>query len=210
MRKTAIVLSCLLYTAPVLAEGLVPTPWGWRAAPCCRDRGLPGFQGKPPDEMLWGVLAPIFYGEILPRLHQYLPPPPQAHYGPPNGRYGPSYAIHPYLRGGRPPYPPPGPPPIGPGGYGYPPPAYGGLPIPYQGGQPYGPGGPAGPIPSLPPETHQEPSYEVPPPVVEAPMATPDEREAFRRREEAGRAWCQEPRNAGTPMCRNRHGRTQR
>ena len=78
----AVAVSVALWQVPADAEGLVATPWGYRAAPCCREYGLPGFQGRPPNEFIYGVLAPVFWGEIVPRLLERLPPPAYA-YAPP-------------------------------------------------------------------------------------------------------------------------------
>lgn len=89
-----LLLATMFWQSPVHSEGVVPTPWGWRAAPCCRDRGLPGYQGRPPGEFLYGALAPIFWGEIVPRLMERFPPPPAY----------PAYAPPVYRR---PPPPPP-------------------------------------------------------------------------------------------------------
>lgn len=77
-------------TITARAEGLVWVPGlGYRAAPCCRDRGFPGFQGRPPNEFLYGVLAPVFWGEIIPRLMERFPPPPAYAYAPPVYRRSP-------------------------------------------------------------------------------------------------------------------------
>lgn len=82
-------IAVALWHAPADAEGLVATPWGWRAAPCCRSYGLPGYQGRPPNEFLYGVLAPVFWGEIIPRLMERFPPPPAYAYAPPVYRRSP-------------------------------------------------------------------------------------------------------------------------
>ena len=85
----ALVAAAALGHPPAQAEGLVATPWGYRAASCCREYGLPGFQGRPPNEFLYGVLAPVFWGEIIPRLMERFPPPPAYAYAPPVYRRSP-------------------------------------------------------------------------------------------------------------------------
>lgn len=83
-------LGLLALTGPVLAEGVIPTPWGWRAAP----GGYSGYRGKPPDAFLYGPLGWALAREFSERVPSavplpYPPPPPgariglQYNYGPP-------------------------------------------------------------------------------------------------------------------------------
>jgi hypothetical protein len=81
---TAAILAISAIVTPARAEGVIPTPWGWRAAPCCRAAGFPGFQGRPPNAFLFGALAPAFWNEIVPQMLARIPPP----YGPPPGYLG--------------------------------------------------------------------------------------------------------------------------
>ena len=49
---------------PASAEGLIPTPLGWRPAPCCRENGFPGYRGRPPLEFLYGAIAPALAASL--------------------------------------------------------------------------------------------------------------------------------------------------
>jgi hypothetical protein len=80
MTRTAIVaIAALLSVSAARAEGLILTPYGWRAAPCCRDQGYPGVQRVPPREFAYGPLAPAFWGAIQREFF----PPDQFYYGKP-------------------------------------------------------------------------------------------------------------------------------
>jgi hypothetical protein len=106
------------------AEGLVWTPLGFRAAPCCRDMGVQGYQGRPPRGFTHGPLGAALLGRYLPYRNVA-----------PGHGYTPEM-IPPYPPGGAPyvPPPPPGamllpppPPAFNPGDAYYPPaplPAY--------------------------------------------------------------------------------------
>jgi hypothetical protein len=76
---------------PSHAEGIIPTPWGWRAAPCCREYGIQGYQGRPPLAFMFGSLAAALaedlMGPVLVAPPPYPPPPARAYPGPPYGPY---------------------------------------------------------------------------------------------------------------------------
>jgi hypothetical protein len=101
------------------AEGVIPTPWGWRPAPCCREFGINGFRGRPPIGWFTSGLAPAIAATTPP--YPYPPPPPPVYQAPPvpfagpvgpppimEGPTGPLTEIPPPDAG-----PPPPPPPLG-------------------------------------------------------------------------------------------------
>jgi hypothetical protein len=110
----AIVILIAAFVMTANAQGgIYPTPWGWRPVP----QGMQSlFPPKPPDAYLFGPLAPVFWGEIVPRqvlqnmMMMQIPP---AYYGPqyapPGGSMIPPPAPPPpaYAPPPRPPGPPP-------------------------------------------------------------------------------------------------------
>jgi hypothetical protein len=87
MKRIAAAALLLLSVSDVRAEGLTPTPWGWRAAPCCRENGVQGVIGRPPLAFTYGPLAwELAQDPAFRPTWAMLPPPPFAHappiYGP--------------------------------------------------------------------------------------------------------------------------------
>jgi hypothetical protein len=84
-----IVVALLVIASSAQAEGLCPTPWGWRACPCCREFGFPGVRGRPPLAFTFGPLAFALWREGVQFGQPYYGPPPPVPYPVPPPEYGP-------------------------------------------------------------------------------------------------------------------------